>query len=76
MFPNTRKLVDLMAEEEPESSFPAQGIDEPEMHDPKVLQLRIRRKHQLGMIKKMLEDAGYEDLARMTTLQRREYDDI
>lgn len=42
--------------------------------DPQVLQLQIKKKRQLEMIKRMLSQAGYEDLARMTTLRRREFD--
>lgn len=72
MFPATRSLVEYMRESEPEF------YEEPAAHedrfDPQVLQLQIKKKRQLEMIKKMLEQGGYEDLARMTTLRRRDFD--
>jgi hypothetical protein len=35
----------------------------------------MKRRYQTGMLKKMLEEAGYGDLAKMTTLSKREYED-
>jgi hypothetical protein len=77
MFPNTQSFIQrLMAEEEPEGSRVAMGaVEDPAMHDPKILQMQIKRKHQLGMIRKMLEESGYGDLAKMTTLSKRDYDE-
>lgn len=73
MLPHTRSLVSRLMEEPADRPMIAA---EPEMHDdPKVLQLRMKRRYQLGMIKKMLEEAGYEDLAKMTTLSKRDYDE-
>lgn len=51
-------------------------VEDPAMHDEmQVLQLRMKRKHQLGLIRKMLEESGYDDLAKMTTLSRRDFDE-
>ncbi len=72
MYPHTRLLVDAL------SSPDEMPVEEPAMHDspddPKILQLRLKRKYQLGMIKKMLEDGGYGELAKMTTIGKKSYD--
>lgn len=74
MLPHTRALVSRLMEE-PEDRLSV-DIPEPAMHeDPQILQLRMKRKYQLGMIKKMLEDSGYGDLAKMTTLSKRDYNE-
>ncbi len=79
MMPATRRFLAMMeAQDKPE--VPSEGVAmEPAMHDdpydPHVLQLRMKRKYQLGMIKKMLEDGGYSDLAKMTTVGRKSYED-
>lgn len=72
MYPHTRKMLEMLGEPEEVPDM------EPAVHDdnmdPKVLQLRLKKKYQLGMIKKMLEEGGYEDLAKMTTIGRKSYD--
>lgn len=76
MFPHTRGLIGrLMADEEPEGTTVPFQPDDPAMHDPKILQMQIKRRHQLGILKKMLEDSGYGDLAKMTTLSKRDFDE-
>lgn len=73
MYPHTRSLLEALQEPDPVEEMPDM---EPAMHeaDPKILQLRLKKKYQLGMIKKMLEEGGYEDLAKMTTIGRKAYD--
>jgi hypothetical protein len=75
MYPHTRKLIDMLGGPEPAEEVPDM---EPAVHeddmDPKILQLRLKKKYQLGMIKKMLEEGGYGDLAKMTTIGRKAYD--
>jgi len=79
MLPATRNFIEMMRENRKGDDIPSDGIAmEPAVHedqyDPKILQLRLKRKYQLGMIKKMLEEGGYGDLAKMTTIGRKSYD--
>ncbi len=76
MMPATRKLIEMMGSR---PDVESEGVAmEPAVHeddyDPKILQLRLKRKYQLGMIKKMLEEGGYGDLAKMTTIGKKSYD--
>lgn len=51
-------------------------LDEPAMHgDEKILQLKLKKKNQINMLKRMLADAGYGDLAKMTTISKHDLDD-
>ena len=53
-------------------------IAEPEVPDidlydedtPEAYRLAIRKKRQAQLIKQMMQDAGYDDLARMTTIKK------
>jgi hypothetical protein len=38
----------------------------------RYLRLELKRRHKMQLIKKMLEEAGYGDLAKMTTVKSRE----
>jgi len=75
MFPHTRRLADMMAQEEDPEDFNGFSPEAALHEDPRVLQLKMKRRYQTGMLKKMLEEAGYGDLAKMTTLSKREYED-
>lgn len=76
MFPHTRKLVETMMQNDAPERSPMWPSEEPAMHDdPRVLQLQLKRRYQMGMLKKMLEESGYGDLAKMTTLSKRDFDD-
>lgn len=80
MFPHTRSLLELIRDEQAAQNEPHeyQALQEKASHgssyDPKILQLKMKRRHQLGLLKKMMEDAGYGDLARMTTISKSDYD--
>lgn len=75
MLPQTRGLIELLRENDGPDDF-VPDRSEPAAHlDPRTLQLQIRKKHQMGILKKMLEDAGYGDLAKMTTISKRDYDE-
>lgn len=75
MYPHTRKLFEMLSEPDPAEEVPDM---DPAVHedasDPRILQIRLKKKYQLGMIKKMLEEGGYSDLAKMTTLNKKSYD--
>lgn len=75
MYGSTKQLLDYVMKGQHEPTFPR---PEPAAHvnesDPKVLELRLKRKYQMGLIKKMMQDAGYDDLAKMTTIGKRSYD--
>jgi hypothetical protein len=63
-------LYQLMGqiERQPPASADDLGI-EPEDSDPdQYMRLKIKKKRQNHMIKQMLEDGGYKELARMTTI--------
>ncbi len=75
MMPATRKLIDLMrADEKPEIDAEPAVFDEEVKYDPKLLQLRLKKKYQLGMVKKMLEEGGYGELAKMTNVGKKSYE--
>ena len=75
MLPATKKLADYFMSGNPEPDLPqAEPAFHQEKFDPKYLQLQLKRRRQMEMVKRMLEDAGYDDLAKMATLRRREFD--
>lgn len=51
--------------------------DDGEMHgaEPHTYSLQIKRKRMNGILKKMMIDAGYDDLARMTSVRSERVDD-
>lgn len=63
----------LQGQNEPEKPI-EESAAHTDPYDPKILQLKLKKRYQLGMIKKMMQQAGYDDLARMTTLSRKNYD--
>lgn len=75
MMPATRSLAEYIRGLEDPGIAPYDDMAAHEdPYDPKVFQLKMKRRRQMEMVKKMLEDSGYGDLAKMTTLNRREID--
>ncbi len=71
MFPQTRMFLDAMREEEAGYEPPLPERDfAPDHMDPRELELVLKRKHKLNMLKRMLADSGYPNLARMSTIRR------
>lgn len=49
--------------------------DVPSHGDERYLALKLKKKHQMLMLKKMLAEAGYDDLAKMTTISKHDLED-
>lgn len=66
-------MIHSAEQHENEKPMTAEHVD-PAEHgsESKTLQLVMKRKHQQMMLHKMLQDAGYGDLAKMTAFQMRE----
>ena len=47
-----------------------QAVTSMDSSDPQYLALKLKRKHMTNMLKQMLAQGGYQDLAKMTTLKR------
>lgn len=45
------------------------GIEPPSHGDDEYLRLRIKKKQQNHLLRKMLQDGGYGDLAKMTNIR-------
>lgn len=71
--PVGKKLAELMREEadlpEPDELGPAEP--EPSRDDPRYLMFTIKRRRQAALLKRMLTDAGYGDLAKMASVTTR-----
>ena len=73
MTPQTKWWHELLREqtEEPAAAdLEDQEMDNIPRDDPRYLQLELKKKHMNNLLKRMLVDGGYDDLARMTTLRR------
>lgn len=78
MFPYAKKLVDYIKEDH--DAALRHGSDEPNLDalmepaahesEPQLLELNIKKKQQMAVLKRMLHDAGYGDLAKMATLSQ------
>lgn len=78
MHPSTRMLMDALSEEGQASLPTGTGYEDVARvphDDPRLLTMQLRRKHQLGLLRKMLEDAGYGDLARATSFRNERLED-
>jgi len=77
MLPHTRMLMDAMREDSdpPDIAPVREDIAHVSREDPRFYTLALRKKHQTAMLKKMLQDAGYKDLARMTGFRREQMED-
>lgn len=66
MYPHTKLLTDALSEER---DLPP-NLDERAVRipqdDPRMYSLELRKKRMSGLLKKMLQDSGYGDLAKMT----------
>lgn len=78
MFPHTRYLADQLRGEQ-EAPIDYTRAERPATSDPRVLQLVMKKRYQTNLLRRMLEDAGYSDLAKMATIRRdrmEDYDNV
>jgi len=62
-------LYQLMGQPLREESLPDDvGLDPATREDEQYLRLRLKKKRQTQLLRKMLEEGGYSDLARMTNV--------
>lgn len=72
MFAHTQKLMDALRDEAgdaPELPELDEGAEPVAPDDPRYLQLQMRRRHMNKLIKQMLEQSGYRELARMSSMR-------
>lgn len=71
MYPHTRQLLDELIREEADAppADVARAERGPESDD-RVYQMMLKRRYHSNILRRMLEDAGYKDLARSTTIRR------
>ena len=76
MTPQSKWLYELLSEHSLRSNPPTEedvGIEPPSHdmpeHDPQYLGLVLRKRRQTQLLKKMLENGGYGDLAKMTSFK-------
>ena len=65
-------LYQLMANPHERSEEPTEedlGVEPPARDDGNYLRLRIKKKQQNHMLRQMLEQGGYGDLAKMTNIR-------
>jgi hypothetical protein len=71
MLPQSQLLADALREE---SDPPPVGgelrAERQPSDDPRVLQLVLKRRYHTNLLRRMLQDAGYADLAKMTAFRR------
>lgn len=48
----------------------ADVMDQDPSAEPQYLQLQLKKKHATALLKRMLAEGGYGDLARMTNIRR------
>lgn len=78
MYPHSRKLLEELLREEQESppiEVEADSMRAERGANPSVLQLQMKRKYHNNILRRMLVDAGYGDLARMSTIRRERLED-
>lgn len=77
MYPHTRALLDALSKEETYDAEPVTGPrgDDFARGDDKFYQLQLKKKYQTNLLRKMLADAGYDDLAKMTTIRKARFED-
>jgi hypothetical protein len=76
-----RSIVDILKRRQSED-LPRQLPEVPDemdgrfaVDDPAAFQLVLKKRRNNGMLKKMLADAGYTDLAHMVTVKRERLED-
>lgn len=76
MTPSTKALLEYLRDddrlEEPEGGFEQDDVETPE--DRQVYQLKLKKKRNQMMLKKMLEEQGYSDLAKMVNISKTNVD--
>lgn len=76
MLPHTKALLEALQREEGfEPEVPRADVVRQPLDDPRILTLHLRKRNQTNLIRRMLQDAGYPDLARMTAFRRESLDD-
>jgi hypothetical protein len=77
MLPATRLLMDALREEETGAPVVSgyEDVARVPRDDPRILTLQMKRKHQMSLIRKMMQDAGYADLARQTNFRTETLED-
>jgi 3-deoxy-D-arabino-heptulosonate 7-phosphate (DAHP) synthase class II len=77
MLPHTRALLEQLQREEGAEPDAVHGelAEHAPLDDPQYMTLKLRKKHQTNLMRRMLQDAGYADLARMTQFRRERLDD-
>ena len=75
MTPSTKALMEYLRDdgriEEPEGGYiPSEGP--PEFRH--AYEMKLKKKHQQMMLKKMLAEAGYGDLAKMVNIGKHKYE--
>jgi len=77
MHPSTRFLMDALREESEPAAMSSgyEDVVRTPLDDPRIMTLQIRRKHQNSLLRKMLQDAGYADLARQTNFRTETVED-
>lgn len=68
MLPHTRMFLDAVREEEEPPMLQERGSVERADDPGSVLMLKLRKKQQLAMMKRIYADAGYPELARMVSM--------
>lgn len=75
MMPSTKALIEYLRDdgrmEEPESGYEP-SEDSPETRQ--IMQMQLKKKRQQLMIKKMLAESGYADLAKMVNIGKHSYE--
>lgn len=81
LFPHTRKIAELLrgsvADQVPEAELSelADAADRQPASDTYMLRLGLRKKRQMQLLKQMLAENGYPDLARMSNVRRERIED-
>lgn len=75
MTPSTRALIDYMRDDGRTDEPDMQGLvdDEPEATR-EMMALQIKKKRHQMMLKEMLANSGYGDLAKMVNIRREKYE--
>lgn len=68
-------ILGQLLNEDPAGHEPVNPLAPMEHGDEKVLALRMKKKYQLGLLRQMLEQGGYGDLAKMSSFTKRDIDD-
>lgn len=82
MLPSTKALYEYLRDddrgEQPEGGYePESGYEDPGENDPEIRQhymMKLKKKRQQMMLKQMLADSGYGDLAKMVTIGKENYE--